>query len=98
VLGVERVHHVTVYVDQLAGGDLADPPRQVLIRVGDVVHDDRHRPGISVGGEGRRAPLLLGASLYEADQPVSGRVDLRSVGRRGERIFGHDRHFTDATA
>jgi hypothetical protein len=53
VLGVERVHDLAVDLDRLARDQLAHPPREVLVRVRDVVHDDADWPGVTVEGRAR---------------------------------------------
>jgi hypothetical protein len=93
VLGVQRVHRLAAYLGRLAGDELADPAGQVLVRVRDVIDDHRHWPGITI--EGCCAPFPVGAAADEADQPVSGRLDIGRIGRRGPRIVRHGSHPTN---
>jgi hypothetical protein len=93
VTGVQRVHDLAVHLDRLTGDELADPTRQVLVRVRDVIYHHRHRPGVIV--QRRRAPFFLAAAGYEADQPVPGRIDIGGAAGRVPRVLRHDSYPTN---
>jgi hypothetical protein len=75
VSGVELVHDLGRYLDGFAHQELGHERGEIVVGVRDMVDDHPDRARVSVG-EGARAPLFIGASTDEVDQPLTGGGDL----------------------